>query len=202
MIVQEICRKSGCSIQVHEEELRWNIRYYKDHNKCHCNFVVFLQNQIREDTNWIKCSHSIEGKPTAHVLDIHTDQSYLHFSNHNVYWLLFVFVHWPFQWFASYKPHIYRCLLRRFLVLCFKGRLSELVSQIRLQRQLTGSRADARYQIDPLMMEEVKQVSHHWICLLTSVPSCQICDGQWLDGQWLQCYMEHTTILLMWEATN
>ena len=120
MIVQEICRKSGCSIQVHEEELRWNIRYYKDHNKCHCNFVVFLQNQIREDTNWIKCSHSIEGKPTAHVLDIHTDQSYLHFSNHNVYWLLFVFVHWPFQWFASYKPHIYRCLLRRFLVLCFR----------------------------------------------------------------------------------
>lgn len=44
----------------------------------------------------------------------------------------------------------------------FKGRLSELVSQIRLQRQLTSSRADTRYQVDPLMMEEVKQVS----CLL------------------------------------
>ena len=48
-----------------------------------------------------------------------------------------------------------------FLFFCFKGRLSELVSQIRLQRQLTGSRADARYQTDPLMMEEVKQVRHH-----------------------------------------
>lgn len=42
--------------------------------------------------------------------------------------------------------------------LCLKGRLSELVSQIRLQRQLTTSRADTQYQIDPLMMEEVKQV--------------------------------------------
>jgi len=25
MIVQEVCRKSGCSIQVHEEELRYRI---------------------------------------------------------------------------------------------------------------------------------------------------------------------------------
>lgn len=48
-------------------------------------------------------------------------------------------------------------------LICFcllKGRLNELVSQIRLQRQLTTSRADAHYQVDPLMMEEVKQVSY------------------------------------------
>ena len=133
MIVQEICRKSGCSIQVHEEELRWNIRYYKDHNKCHCNFVVFLQNQIREDTNWIKCSHSIEGSQQhmfwtftltkfiytsvttmfiGYCLCLYTDlfNDLLH-TNHifiDVYWGGFLFFVLREDWASWYHRYGYR----------------------------------------------------------------------------------------------
>lgn len=40
----------------------------------------------------------------------------------------------------------------------FKGRLNELMSQIRMQNHLAGNRADFSYQMDPSLQQEIKQL--------------------------------------------
>ncbi|XP_056011625.1 nuclear pore complex protein Nup54-like [Ostrea edulis] len=40
----------------------------------------------------------------------------------------------------------------------FKGRLNELMSQIRMQNHLAGTRADISYQMDPGLQQEIKQL--------------------------------------------
>ncbi|KAK3099683.1 hypothetical protein FSP39_007976 [Pinctada imbricata] len=40
----------------------------------------------------------------------------------------------------------------------FKGRLNELMSQIRMQNQLSGSRSDVSYQLDAGLQQEIKQL--------------------------------------------
>lgn len=40
-----------------------------------------------------------------------------------------------------------------------QGRLNELMSQIRMQNHLAGTRADVSYQMDPSLQQEIKHVS-------------------------------------------
>ena len=40
-----------------------------------------------------------------------------------------------------------------------QGRLNELMSQIRMQNHLAGTRNDVSYQMDPSLQEEIKHVS-------------------------------------------
>ena len=39
----------------------------------------------------------------------------------------------------------------------FKGRLNELMSQIRMQTQVPGARAEAKLPLDPVLMDEIQQ---------------------------------------------
>jgi len=39
----------------------------------------------------------------------------------------------------------------------FKGRLNELMSQIRMQTQVPGARAEAKLSMDPVLMDEIQQ---------------------------------------------
>ena len=44
-------------------------------------------------------------------------------------------------------------------VCLLQGRLNELMSQIRMQNHLAGTRNDVSYQMDPSLQEEIKHVS-------------------------------------------
>lgn len=63
----------------------------------------------------------------------------------------------------------------------FKGRLNELLSQIRMQNHLTSSRADTNYQMEPLMEEEIRellkqqQTGIHHIIELMKEDSSDLC---------------------------
>ena len=41
----------------------------------------------------------------------------------------------------------------------FKGRLNELMSQLRMQTQVPGARADQQCMLDPMLLDEIRQVS-------------------------------------------
>ncbi|CAE1242890.1 NUP54 [Acanthosepion pharaonis] len=63
----------------------------------------------------------------------------------------------------------------------FKGRLNELLSQIRMQNHMTASRADTNYQMEPLMEEEIRellkqqQTGIHHIIQLMKDDSADLC---------------------------
>lgn len=63
----------------------------------------------------------------------------------------------------------------------FKGRLNELLSQIRMQNHMTASRADTNYQMEPLMEEEIRellkqqQTGIHHIIQLMKEDSSDLC---------------------------
>ena len=44
-------------------------------------------------------------------------------------------------------------------ILVPQGRLNELMSQLRMQTQVPGARADQQCMLDPMLLDEIRQVS-------------------------------------------
>ena len=82
----------------------------------------------------------------------------------------------------------------------FKGRLNELMSQMRMQNQLSALRQDATYQMDTSVQQEVKQVLNivrlcdaQLFCFsLSSIDRCSLVNAFIYGSQ----NMQHGGILL------
>ena len=87
-------------------------------------------------------------------------------------------------------------------VVCFQGRLNELMSQLRMHNQLGTARADAAtaYQIDPSVQAEIRQV-RAGICSASVVPrgACLVLGAACCDIHTPVC---STTDLIIHRATE
>ena len=63
---------------------------------------------------------------------------------------------------STLKLFIYSLSLSFFV---FQGRLNELMSQLRMQTQVPAAKADSRFSLDPILLDEIRQVSERSVCV-------------------------------------
>ena len=61
-----------------------------------------------------------------------------------------------------------------------QGRLNELMSQLRMRTQVPGARADQQCALDPMLLDEIRQVRHSWAVIV--IHTIQIVSGMMVEG--------------------